>query len=321
MLDSRLLDESVARVLETGLVERVAGELLDAGVAENVADRVLAGQELDRLVTRVLEDPATGRLVAQVLDSRLLDESVARVLQSEELWLVVEEIARSPAVTSAISQQGTGFADQVVGEVGERSRRADAWLERAARRMLHRDAAPRRSREGHDLRRAPAAGARRGRAGGGHRARRRRRLRRRWSRARSPSRSTRRSSTWWPCSRPRWSGWRCRCSRCPTTSRTVLVAIGSVAYVLWSVAYFVGFWSTTGQTPGARLLRFRVCTYGLGPLKPRRALLRFAGLVLAAIPLFAGFLPILFDDRRRGLQDILARTVVVEAADVSAAAP
>jgi len=100
-----------------------------------------------------------------------------------------------------------------------------------------------------------------------------------------------------------------------------LVAIGGVAYVLWSVGYFVGFWSTTGQTPGARLLRFRVCTYAMGPLKPRRALLRFAGLVLAAIPLFAGFLPILFDDRRRGLQDILARTVVVEAADVSAAAP
>jgi hypothetical protein len=51
---------------------------------------------------------------------------------------VVEEVARSPAVASAISQQGAGFADQVVGEVGERSRRADAWLERAARRMLHR---------------------------------------------------------------------------------------------------------------------------------------------------------------------------------------
>jgi uncharacterized RDD family membrane protein YckC len=107
----------------------------------------------------------------------------------------------------------------------------------------------------------------------------------------------------------------------PDELEVVLVATGSVVYVLWSVGYFVGFWSTTGQTPGARLLRFRVCTYDLDPLKPRRALLRFAGLVLAAIPLFAGFLPILFDDRRRGLQDILARTVVVDAADVSAAAP
>jgi uncharacterized RDD family membrane protein YckC len=33
--------------------------------------------------------------------------------------------------------------------------------------------------------------------------------------------------------------------------------------------------------------------------------------VLAAIPLFAGYLPILFSDRRRGFHDWLARTVVV----------
>ena len=137
-----LVDRVAGQMLEAGLVERVAGVMLEAGVAENVADRVLAGQELDRLVTRVLEDPATSRLVAQVLDSRLLDESVARVLQSEELWLVVEEVARSPAVMSAISRGGAGFADQVVGEVGERSRRADAWLERAAQRMLHRRPSP-----------------------------------------------------------------------------------------------------------------------------------------------------------------------------------
>jgi hypothetical protein len=88
----------------------------------------------------VLDSDGMDRLVAQVLASRLLDRSVARVLASDELWLVVEEIAQSPAVTAAISQQGAGFADQIAGEVGERSRRADAWLERAARRMLHRPA-------------------------------------------------------------------------------------------------------------------------------------------------------------------------------------
>lgn len=106
----------------------------------------------------------------------------------------------------------------------------------------------------------------------------------------------------------------------PSDLQNALVVIGGCVYVVWSIGYFVVFWSTTGQTPGARMLRFRVCTYGMAPLTPRRALLRFAGLVLAAIPLFAGFVPILFDERRRGLQDILARTVVVEAADVSAAA-
>jgi uncharacterized RDD family membrane protein YckC len=94
--------------------------------------------------------------------------------------------------------------------------------------------------------------------------------------------------------------------------RNVAIALGGAGYVLWTVGYFVVFWSTTGQTPGDRVLRIRVRTASGEPLRPRRAALRFAGLVLAAIPLFAGFLPILVDDRRRGLHDMLARTVVVD---------
>jgi uncharacterized RDD family membrane protein YckC len=94
----------------------------------------------------------------------------------------------------------------------------------------------------------------------------------------------------------------------------VLVVVGSVAYGLWLVGYFVVFWSATGQTPGDRLLQIRVCRAvdGMAP-SAGAALLRFGGLIVAALPLFAGFLPILFDDRRRGVQDMIARTVVVAA--------
>jgi uncharacterized RDD family membrane protein YckC len=88
----------------------------------------------------------------------------------------------------------------------------------------------------------------------------------------------------------------------------------AVASLLWTVGYFVGFWSTTGQTPGSRAMRIRVIdARGAPALKPRRALVRVAGLVLATIPLFAGFLMMLWDGRRRCLQDRLARTVVVHA--------
>jgi uncharacterized RDD family membrane protein YckC len=38
---------------------------------------------------------------------------------------------------------------------------------------------------------------------------------------------------------------------------------------------------------------------------------RVIGLGLAIIPLFAGFLPVLVDSRRRALQDFLAHTIVV----------
>jgi uncharacterized RDD family membrane protein YckC len=93
-----------------------------------------------------------------------------------------------------------------------------------------------------------------------------------------------------------------------------IVAVGSVAYALWLVGYFVVFWSTTGQTPGNRLLEIRVCRAADGELVGLGvAAVRFAGLILAAVPLFAGFLPILLDDRRRGVHDMLAGTVVVPA--------
>jgi uncharacterized RDD family membrane protein YckC len=98
----------------------------------------------------------------------------------------------------------------------------------------------------------------------------------------------------------------------PNDVKTVIAAVGGVSYVLWLVGYFIVFWSTTGQTPGNRLLEIRVCREADGgPVRPATALLRFVALVLAAVPLFAGFLPIMLDDRRRGVHDMIARTVVV----------
>ena len=99
----------------------------------------------------------------------------------------------------------------------------------------------------------------------------------------------------------------------PGDLKAILAVIGGAAFILWSVGYFVVFWSTTGQSPGARLMQIRVQTDDGAPLKPRRALVRCAGVFLAALPLFLGFVRILFDPRRRGFQDRLAGTVVVEA--------
>jgi uncharacterized RDD family membrane protein YckC len=110
----------------------------------------------------------------------------------------------------------------------------------------------------------------------------------------------------------------------PHGLRTVLAVLGAVVFVAGSITYFVVFWSTTGQTPGARVMQIRVLTVGGGRLTPLWACARCIGVVLAALPLFAGFVPILFDARRRGFQDRFAHTVVVDApgpsiADVSRA--
>jgi uncharacterized RDD family membrane protein YckC len=103
----------------------------------------------------------------------------------------------------------------------------------------------------------------------------------------------------------------------PSEVGTLLAAVGAASFILWASAYFVTFWSTTGQTPGARMLRFRVVASGIdpAPISTRRALLRLIGMVIAALPLLAGFLLVLFDDRRRGLHDRIARTVVLDAPD------
>ena len=100
----------------------------------------------------------------------------------------------------------------------------------------------------------------------------------------------------------------------PDWLEAVLFAVAGVLFVLWTIGYFATFWSTTGQTPGARLMRIRVSRADTGePIGFGRAVLRLVYLTLAAIPLLAGFLPILFDERRRGLHDMLAGTVVVSA--------
>jgi uncharacterized RDD family membrane protein YckC len=87
--------------------------------------------------------------------------------------------------------------------------------------------------------------------------------------------------------------------------------LAAAAWGAFLVGYFVVFWTSTGQTPGMRALGLRVTTARGGTLGLWQALIRVVGLGLAIVPLFAGFLPVLVDDRRRALQDFMARTVVV----------
>jgi uncharacterized RDD family membrane protein YckC len=91
---------------------------------------------------------------------------------------------------------------------------------------------------------------------------------------------------------------------------TAAALLAGVAWFLWSGTYFVSFWTLTGQTPGARLLGFRVVRSTGGSVGIPAAIRRFLGMLLALIPFGAGFLPVLVDDRRRGLHDRIAGTVV-----------
>jgi uncharacterized RDD family membrane protein YckC len=98
----------------------------------------------------------------------------------------------------------------------------------------------------------------------------------------------------------------------PSDVNKIIAGFGALVWVLWSLGYFVFFWSTTGQTPGNRVMSITVLdSQGRGRLKPRRALLRFVALCAGAAALLTGILIMLWDDRRRCFQDRVARTVVI----------
>ena len=87
--------------------------------------------------------------------------------------------------------------------------------------------------------------------------------------------------------------------------------IAGAIFLIWCVAYFATFWATTGQTPGDRVMQIRVTRGDGSRVHGIRAIVRVAATVAAAIPLFAGFVPIVLTERRRGLPDWVADTVVI----------
>ena len=152
--DARAAASDVARwatltVLDGLLASSVADEATDRVLASHWAERTVVqavdGEQAHRALAAALESPAVERAVAQVIDSRLVDDAVARIvdralarlIDDPALWDLVEAVAASPAVRAALTQQGTGFAEELADDVRGRSRQADAQLEHAARRLLH----------------------------------------------------------------------------------------------------------------------------------------------------------------------------------------
>ena len=99
--------------------------------------------------------------------------------------------------------------------------------------------------------------------------------------------------------------------------KPLFVAIAGGVYILWTAAYFVAFWSISGQTIGSRLMQVRLVTARGGKVKPVRALVRCIAMYLALLPLPWGYLPIPL--KRLGFPDWLAHTRVIETDQLSIA--
>ena len=82
----------------------------------------------------------------------------------------------------------------------------------------------------------------------------------------------------------------------------ILVAIG--------IAYTVGFWVSSGATPGKMVFGLKVVTEDGDPIGLDKAILRYIGYWVNALTLGIGYLFIAYRKDKRGLHDLIAGTSV-----------
>jgi uncharacterized RDD family membrane protein YckC len=265
---------------------------------EAAGDELLASPEIDALARslaehRVVERVARPMLAAtdveaafaealenekthRLVGQALESELTERVLRSPELEHVVEEVASSAAVRAAVANQTVSFAGEIAGSLRARAEALDdRTSRRSAARVPYAGLVTRGIALALDIGIAHLAVIAGGALVGLI------------------------ASLVGGDLRPDW----------------LVATLVSFAWALTVGCYFVLFWTVLGQTPGMRVMQLRVAKHEGGLPGLGRSLVRLIGLLLAIVPLFAGFLPVLFDDRRRALQDFLAGTVVLYAED------
>ena len=270
------IEEAVDEVLSAPEIARVVDRALAGSLPEELARSLVRNRVLERVVAELAASGELERLVTNALASPRTLELTDKVLASDETQRALHHVASSPELRDAIARQTTGLAEEVVGGVRASAVRLDDRAERAARR---------------------------------------------------PPRTA----------RPIYGGVVTRAIALATDAAVTIVLFMSVVgiaalvaslvgglrpawlvgvllasgWMLIAATYFVLFWSSAGQTPGMRLLRVRVRDQRGETPSIGRSIVRLVGLVLAIVPLFAGFVPVLFTERRRGLPDFLAGTVVL----------
>jgi len=94
----------------------------------------------------------------------------------------------------------------------------------------------------------------------------------------------------------------------------LLVVVCILGWLVMIVGYFPYFWSTSGQTPGMKMLRIKVVRdLDGGPVSIGQAILRLIGYWVSSAVFYLGFIWIFVDRRRRGWMDLIAGTVVISA--------
>jgi uncharacterized RDD family membrane protein YckC len=92
-----------------------------------------------------------------------------------------------------------------------------------------------------------------------------------------------------------------------------LGAIGNLLAILLGAAYVIYFWTSSGSTPGKAIMGLKVVSAdGGGLLSPSTAVLRYVAQIISAIPIFLGYLWVLWDPKHEAWHDKIAATKVIK---------
>jgi uncharacterized RDD family membrane protein YckC len=270
------LEEAAEEVLSAPEIARIIDRAMAGSLPEDIAQSLIRHRVIERIGAELAASGELERIVTATLANARTLELTDRVLASDEMQHALRHVASSPELREAIAQQTTGLAEEVAGDVRASAVRLDDRAERVVRRSTRTD----RPIYGGIVTRAIALAIDAAVA---------------TVLFMAVVGVTALIGSLVGGLRPEW----------------LVGVLLSVGWSLVAGAYFVLFWSSTGQTPGMRLMGVRVRGPASDSLSIGRSLVRLVGLGLAIVPMFAGFIPVLFTERRRGLHDFLAGTVVV----------
>ena len=91
------------------------------------------------------------------------------------------------------------------------------------------------------------------------------------------------------------------------------VMLGSVVGFAFGLGYYIYFWSSTGQTPGKKVMGIKIVPVDGGSMTVGKAVMRYVGYLVSSFVLLLGFIWILFDTNKQGWHDKIAGTYVVKA--------
>ena len=252
-------------------VSRLADRALASDLPEELARSIAEHHVLERVALELAETGALDSAVEQILASPRTKETVDRLVRSDEVRHAIKEVVASPEVRAALAEQSVGMFEEMAADIRSRTRVLDDRIGRSQ---------------------AGSSG---------------------------------------------FAGVATRAVVLVVDGLAIAVVYALVAGVLGLVSYLVGglrptwlvetlvgglwalvagsylvfFWSTTGRTPGMHVMRVHVRDRTGRPPGVMRSILRVVVTWLSIVPLFLGYVTVLFDKDRRGLPDLVARTEVI----------